>query len=166
MITSKSYRVRLALLLVACLPVPSAAQLYKWVDENGVVNYGDKPPARGKAVQPVAPTGGSVSVIPGIPKEELEQQRERATQQRLQRLERELDDLRARENARDSAPPEPAVTEVYVPGYGYGYGPGYGPPRRPPGAPGAKPPGSRPEQPIQKHNVFRPPDDPPAYNRR
>lgn len=41
--------------------VPAAhAQLYKWVDDSGVVNYGDWPPA-GVKVQPV--TGGTVSSV-------------------------------------------------------------------------------------------------------
>ncbi|MGE5713486.1 MAG: DUF4124 domain-containing protein [Betaproteobacteria bacterium] len=46
---------------VLCATVTSAsAQLYKWVDSGGVVNYGDWPPA-GVKVQPV--TGGTLSSV-------------------------------------------------------------------------------------------------------
>ena len=45
--------VRTALLLVACATLcaalPAAAALYKWVDENGRVVYGDTPPPGAKA---------------------------------------------------------------------------------------------------------------------
>jgi hypothetical protein len=45
-----------ALSLVAfcalCATAPAHAQLYKWVDDSGVVNYGDWPPA-GVKLQPV-----------------------------------------------------------------------------------------------------------------
>jgi hypothetical protein len=147
------------LLLPALLAMSAAspAQVYKWVDDKGVVNYGDKPPARGKPAQPLAENGGSVSVVPGIPREELERQRERDTQQRLRELEREVDALRAREGARDNVAPYPVPTEIYVPtysypyangyGYRYAYGPGYG---RRPLHPGTGP-GMRPEHPIANH---------------
>ena len=116
-------------LLAAAAPAAALAQVYKWVDENGVVNYGDKPPARGKPVKPLAENGGSVSVVPGMPKEELEQMRQRDMQRRVQQLENEVDELRARSMARDNAAAYPMPAEVYVPagyGYDYGYGWGYG----------------------------------------
>jgi hypothetical protein len=153
-------RILPCLLLPALLAMPAAssAQVYKWVDEKGVVNYGDKPPARGKPAQPLVENGGSVSVVPGMSREELERSRERDMRKRVRELEHEVDALRAREVARDNVAPYPAPTDVYVPeyayggygGYGYGY-PGYG--RRPlnPGTPGA-----RPEHPIAKqpHRPF------------
>lgn len=50
--------------LVTCMLCATAtsasAQLYKWVDSGGVVNYGDWPPA-GVKVQPV--TGGTLSSV-------------------------------------------------------------------------------------------------------
>ena len=122
---------------------PAEAQLYKWVDEKGVVNYGDTPPP-GKRAQAVGENSGSVTVVPGMPREELERQRERDTQRRMQQLEREVGDLRARERARDQQPPEPVYNEVYVPAYGYGYA---RPPHRPPVA--------RP-----RGNGYEPPQDP------
>jgi hypothetical protein len=46
---------------VLCATAPTAsAQLYKWVDDSGVVNYGDWPPA-GVKVQPVV--GGTLSSV-------------------------------------------------------------------------------------------------------
>jgi hypothetical protein len=136
-------------LLAAAAPAAALAQVYKWVDENGVVNYGDKPPARGKPAKPLAENGGSVSVVPGMPKEELEQMRQRDMQRRVQQLENEVDELRARSMARDNAAAYPMPAEVYVPaayGYDYGYGWGYG--RRALYPPVARRPGPRPEHPI------------------
>jgi hypothetical protein len=132
--------------LGAALLVAGGAQgqMYRWVDDRGVVNYSDQPPpARSRGARTLAEGAGNVSVVPGLSKEELQRVRERDEQQRLQQLERENEELRARERARASAPPEAVYTEVYVPAYGYGQ-----PPRRrpPDGAKG----GQRPEQPIAK----------------
>ena len=123
---------------------PTLAQMYRWIDENGVVSYGDRPPpARAKGARALNEGSGSVSVVPGISKEEMQRLRERDDQQRLQQLERENEELRARERARANTPPETVYTEVYVPAYGYGP-----PPRRRP--PDGRFGGPRPEQPIAK----------------
>ena len=53
-------------------------------------------------------------------KEEKDRLREREDQLRLQRLEREVEELRARELASEYAQPEVIYTDVYVPAYGYG----------------------------------------------
>ncbi len=131
------------------------AQLYKWVDEKGVVNYGDKPPA-GKNAQPVGEKSGSVTVVPGMSRDDLDRQRERETQQRLQQLEREVTDLRAREGSRVQTPPEPIYNDVYVPAYGYSY-----PSHRPPGT---RPPRGRhyepPPEPNPPLQFERPPERP------
>lgn len=37
-------RLSLALWLMLCLALPASAQMYKWVDSNGKVQYSDKPP--------------------------------------------------------------------------------------------------------------------------
>ena len=132
--------------LFFAMPWIASAQVYKWVDEKGVVNYGDKPPARGKAVHPLPENGGSVSVVPGISKEELDQMRERDTQRRVQQLEREVDELRARNLARDQAVPQSIPVEV--PAYAYGYPYGYMYPRRPSQPPVTGRPGHRPDHPI------------------
>lgn len=132
------------LALLVALPWWAQAQLYRWVDENGVVNYGDRPPpSRTKGVRTLNEGAGNVSVVPGLSKDELQRLRERDEQQRLQQLERENEDLRARERARASSPPETVYTEVYVPAYGYGPPPRHRPPDGLKGGP-------RPEQPINK----------------
>ena len=129
----------------ALFAAPALAQVYKWVDEKGLVNYGDKPPASGKDSHPFGKGSGSVNVVPGIPKEELDRLRQQGEQQRVQRLEREVDDLRAQLSSRANIVPETVYTEVYVPTYGY-----LRPPRRVPGLglPGVAPPDLRPAHPI------------------
>jgi hypothetical protein len=121
--------VPILLLSALCLAAPAQvrADVYKWVDERGVVNYGDAPPQRAKAVRPPDLNADSVNVVPGIPKEELEQLRGRDAQMRLRQLEREVEELRAREASRAVAPvaesPEPRT--YWYPAYGYpayGYG--------------------------------------------
>jgi Domain of unknown function (DUF4124) len=143
---------RLAVSWIVCtalVATPALAQVYKWVDESGMVNYGDKPPPRSQGAHPLSEGSGSVSVVPGIPKEELDRLRKRDEQQSLQRLEREVDELRARAFSRANAVPETVYTEVYVPTYGY-----QRPWRR---FPGVGHPGPRPEHPIIKP---RPPTRP------
>ena len=39
-------------LLILSIAAPAGAQLYRWVDDKGVVNYGEKPPA-GRTATPV-----------------------------------------------------------------------------------------------------------------
>ena len=90
------------LLLALCLfsPTVGHADVYKWVDEHSVVNYGDRPPPSVKGARPLSSTAGSPSVVPGIPKEELARLREDDAHLRLQQLEREVQELRAQEAAR------------------------------------------------------------------
>ena len=104
-----------------------------------------------RAAHPLDEGAGSLSVVPGIPKDELDRLRRQDDQQRLQRLEREVDELRAQASQRVNAMPEPVYTESYVPAYGYAtYGyPAYGPwPAH--RLRGVRPPGLRPEHPISK----------------
>ena len=142
-------------LLIAVLLAPFAAfgQLYKWIDADGTVNYGDSPPKGAKNVRLVGKDSGNLTVVPGIPQEERDRVRQREEQQRLQQLEREVEELRAREEARANTPPEVIYNEVYVPVYGG---------RWPPPA-HLRPPGSgpvRPEHPIGKpkpeHPIAKP----------
>lgn len=84
------------LAIVAAVPLAAQAMLFKWIDDQGVVNYGDAPPAGAKKVTRLDEATSTLSVVPGIPKEEIEQLREREMQSRVVRLERELDELRAR----------------------------------------------------------------------
>ena len=132
--------------LLSGLSPAATAQVYKWVDENGVVNYGDKPPTRNRAAHPLAENGGSVSVVPGIPKDELDRMQQQSMQHRVRQLELEVDELRARGGARDNAVPYSVPADVPVYTYGYGYGYPY--PRRPLHPPVAERPGPRPEHPI------------------
>ncbi len=108
-----------ALTLIAA-PVAAAPEIYKWVEADGSVHYGNTPQARTKNARLVGNDSGTVSVVPGMSKEEKDRFREREDQLRLQRLEREVEELRAREQAREYAQPEVVYTDVYVPAYGYG----------------------------------------------
>jgi Domain of unknown function (DUF4124) len=101
-------------------PASAAPEIYKWVEADGSVHYGNTPPARTKNVRLVGMDSGTVSVVPGMSKEEKDRLREREDQMRLQRLELEVEELRAREQAREYAQPEVIYTDVYVPAYGYG----------------------------------------------
>jgi hypothetical protein len=121
------FSVLIAGLLAA--PLPVMAQLYKWLDADGVVNYGDLPPPDAKQVQAVGPT--SLSVIPGVSKEQMDAMRERDEQRRQAALQRDADEARARASARAASgvPSELQSYDEYA--YDYDYGPffGYGPPR-------------------------------------
>ena len=140
--------ISIALVTLTLIVAPNAAmsRLYRWVDDAGSVHYGDTPPKRAKNVRPVGNDSGSVSVVPALPKEQIARLREREDEQRLQRLEREVEELRARELARANAQPEVIYTDVYVPAYAYGR-----PLHRRPVDHGKR----RPEPPIAKP---RPPD--------
>jgi hypothetical protein len=130
-------RIRTAPLLLSTLLAaasPASAQLYKWLDENGGINYGDSPPADAKDVKAVGPA--SLSVVPGIPQEQMDAMRQRDEQRRMAQLQRdELEDVRARQKSSAGLSPWPSDDDAVSYDYGYGYGPlwGYGPPRgRPP----------------------------------
>jgi hypothetical protein len=137
---------------VLAVPLSVMAQLYKWVDVDGVVNYGDLPPPNAKNVRTVGPT--SLSVVPGVSKEQMDAMRERDEQRRQEQLQRDAEEARARASARatSSAPPELQASDDYA--YDYDYGPlyGYGPPRvRRPGAnrPRPQPPLAKPVRPAK-----------------
>jgi Domain of unknown function (DUF4124) len=56
---------RYALILVLAAAAPLArAEIYKWVDENGVTNYSNTPPATRKATTRVQAVEDRISVIP------------------------------------------------------------------------------------------------------
>lgn len=99
-------------LLGLVAPAVAGADVYKWIDERGIVNYGDRPPPlNAKGVRSLDLDLDGVTVIPGIPKAELEKLRERELERRLRQLEAEVEELRAREAAQAAAPvvspPEP-----------------------------------------------------------
>jgi hypothetical protein len=154
-----SLRTLLAVLLAAHLAMPAAvlAQLYKWVDEDGGVNYGDTPPPKAKNVQPVRQ--GSVSVVPGVPKDQMDGMRERDDQRRRERAQREADEARAAEKARAAPPNEPQTADSYVSDYGYWptrpRPPNVGKNKPSPGQPVAKPKAPAGPQPLGEPNILR-----------
>src|SRR5215813_7700759 len=76
-----------SILIALSTAAPCAtAQLYKWVDESGVINYGDQPPD-GVKVMPV--THGTVSSVSGGPRQQLDATRQRDGTRRSQRAPRE-----------------------------------------------------------------------------
>ncbi len=104
------------------LPAVASAELYKWIDETGAVTYGDTPPPRAKSLRVLGKDAGSLSVVPGIPPEQMERLRERERELRVRRLELEVEELRLREQAlaqaqRDLAYVEPAQSVVWGDGY-------------------------------------------------
>jgi len=142
----------LLLLFAALLLLPTVveAQLYRWVDEVGVVNYGDRPPpARSRGARTVRDGSANLSVVPGIPKEEMQRLRERDEQRRIAQLERENEELRARDRERALRPSEGVVQEVVVPAFGYPH-----PPHRPPAV---KPAPSKPKPPVKPQPRPEPP---------
>jgi len=94
---------------------PAAADLYRWVDAKGVVNYSNVPP-RGVQATQIAETAPTVSVIP--PRErrpEVQQsQREAALLRRIEQLEDELAAMRRASAAIVAYPyPVPAPDVTY-----------------------------------------------------
>lgn len=79
------------LLGVLAVPPDAEAQVYRWTDDRGGVNYGSKPPPGARNVSRLDEDRGNVSTVPGIPREEVDAMRDRAQQQRADRLERELE---------------------------------------------------------------------------
>ena len=86
---------RSAVAAIALVAVPAWAQIYKWVDEKGVVNYSSRPPA-GRKSTVFDPS--SVSVSTYTPDESLTQTArampsatERALAERIASLERRLE---------------------------------------------------------------------------
>lgn len=65
------------------LPAAAAAQAYKWVDERGVINYGEKPPA-GRPAQIVETRPGGVLETGGYFQERLEAEKRRQEQELAQ----------------------------------------------------------------------------------
>lgn len=53
--------------LLLALAIDASAEVYRWVDEHGVVNYGSRPPAGSKAKQ-VDADAAPLSVVPAPPK--------------------------------------------------------------------------------------------------
>ena len=135
----------LPILLVFCLPaltwtVPAAAQeVYRWVDENGIVNFSDTAPAAAAA------DVRTLILEDNVPPDydpEADIYNVAAQAERMQAMREQMDKQREerRERQRD-APSQPAVQYQQGVQYGYPYGyPAYPwPPFRPPARPPVKP---------------------------
>lgn len=77
--------------LAAVLALAPAAQadVYKWVDEKGVVNYSNSPPEKRKSVKLDEENGRVSTIQSDYARDDATTQRERALQQRVARLEQE-----------------------------------------------------------------------------
>jgi hypothetical protein len=87
---------RIALLLIAFLPFAAAAQMYKWVDENGRTHYSETPPPDGAKVDKVDIKPGPATPAPPI---DWKQREMEARQQRIQKEQREGFDKAQEQNA-------------------------------------------------------------------
>jgi hypothetical protein len=81
----------LGALAAAVLASSAGADLYKWVDEKGVTNYGAAPPANARNVQKIDESSPRVSTVPGLKPEEVQAGENRALQQKADQLERDRD---------------------------------------------------------------------------
>jgi hypothetical protein len=128
---------RIALLIAAFAilgTAPASAQLYKWVDERGVTNYSNQPPADPGAVKKLGAVEGNLSVYSpdkGLTRAVEEFRREsnnRALAERVDYLERQLEaERQARSHMAAAAPPAPCTDcyadSGYYPAYGGGFFP-------------------------------------------
>ena len=94
------------------LPVGASGATYRWIDERGVVNYGNTPPPAARQVRQLDEEAGRVSTIEAVPREQLRRERERVLEVRIDRLERELDDARRAAEAVPIAVPVPVPVAV------------------------------------------------------
>lgn len=123
----------IACALALAAPVAAQAELYRWVDDRGVVNYSNIRPEGVRKVTQVE-EDSRVSTVPGPSPEQLAWQRQLELEQRLARLERELAEQRARE-AMLAAQAYPAYPPFYggytgYAGFGYAVYPGWVPAHR------------------------------------
>lgn len=97
----------LATVLTACLSLPAAAAtLYRWVDEKGTVNYSSEAPSSGGGVQTV--TQHSMAGYDGAAALAASERQNRELQARLDRLQREVEELKQAQ----SAPPPPVAAQA------------------------------------------------------
>jgi hypothetical protein len=93
---------RIALSLLALLPLCAAAQMYKWVDEKGVTHYSETPPPDGKGgkvdIKPTGPAGPSAPTDWKQKEMDARQQRIQKEQQDQQQKSQEVNQASARRN--------------------------------------------------------------------
>jgi len=115
----------LSLLGAGALPLAVTAATYKWIDDKGVVNYGNAPPAAARQVKQLDDEASRVSTIQSIPQAQRERENDFLLRARIARLEAEI------EAQRRASTMLPAPMPVYDPYYAYppmiaGYAPAYG----------------------------------------
>jgi Domain of unknown function (DUF4124) len=78
-----------------------AAEIYKWKDEKGIVHYSNTPPPQGSSATVLDESKGKVSVVPAYkpPSAAPGTGSDPALQDRVRRLERELDQERQSQSA-------------------------------------------------------------------
>ena len=134
-------------LLLAAPALAQESRIYKWRDANGVVHYSNTPPPKGTDATVLDQSKSKVSVVPAIQAPPDAAGNERQIQNRVQRLERELEDERRSQAAEECLKQrrldcdDPAAVPVEV--YGYPAPPVVRPPiARPPKPPASTaPPG-------------------------
>ena len=70
------------------MPLVADAQIYKWIDEKGGVNYGHKPPANARNLTRLGSDDPKLSIVPGIPPQEMQAQRELSSRRRVEQFDR------------------------------------------------------------------------------
>ena len=88
----------LALAITCCIPASFAAEVYRWVDADGVVNYTQQKP-RDIAVQQLTTSAGAPTVVREQPASKPVEQPE-TTETMTESQQRMLEDLQAKEQAR------------------------------------------------------------------
>ena len=140
-----------------------AAEIYKWKDEKGVVHYSNTPPPKDANASVLDESKGKVSVVPAYKGPETAPKSDAELQERVRRLERDLERERQSQSAAtqsqseayerwradciaqrrsDCDDPNAAAAPVYGDG-GYYYPPVVRPPVNPgrPNRPSGAPPG-------------------------
>ena len=112
-------RCLVGILATATLAAPplACADVYRWVDEKGVINLSNIPPKNAKIVQRFE---SPVNPAPAVQRDPPVRSREAELEARIERLERELEEAR-----RASAMSVPAPPPVYEPVYYYPPVPAY-----------------------------------------
>jgi Domain of unknown function (DUF4124) len=77
--------IRWAIIAALGAPPLAHAQIYKWIDENGITTYGNKPPPGAAGLARFTDGGSRLSVIPSA----RPARAERALESRIARIERD-----------------------------------------------------------------------------
>lgn len=134
----------------------SGGEVYRWVDENGIVNFSDTAPA-------AVDRNGNVDTLtledttPRDYDPEADIYNVAAQAERMQALREQMEQEREERRERQrNAPPQPAVQ--YQQGVQYGYPYGYPAYPRPPLRPSPRPPGRPVPEPYET-STLRPPGE-------